>query len=117
MAETNGSSAPTVSPKTVKLHAGKISRSKADLDGARMAHASLWGTAEKVGIHRAAFKAVLKLRDMEASTRDDYMRAFRQYAADLDVFAQGDMFGDNESAPVGKNVTKKADDENVVEFG
>lgn len=51
----------------------------------------LYETAEKQGLHSAAFKQVDKLKKMQAGERADWLRGFDQYRGWENLDAQGDM--------------------------
>lgn len=69
-----------------------IKNIRQEKDDATAMHASEWKGAKEAGVHNDALKMALKLDNMEAAKRADWLRAFKAYIKHLDLEAQGDMF-------------------------
>lgn len=70
---------------------------KAEMDESRGELGAAVKKAEEVhGVHRRAFKLCLTLDRMEDAARGDFLRAFDDYRAKLDLNPPADLFADGE---------------------
>lgn len=67
---------------------------KSKSDDARSDLGTLAKEVEDLGFNRAAFKLTMKLRNMEAAKRADFLSSLNAYCDHLGVFAQADIFND-----------------------
>lgn len=67
---------------------------KSKADDARSDLGTLAKEVEDLGFNRAAFKLTMKLRNMEAAKRSDFLASLNAYCDKLGVFAQADIFND-----------------------
>lgn len=98
-----GPKAAGIHPEVLKSLISKCDGMKADMDEARgELGAAIKDAEETHGVHRRAFKQVLALKRMEAAARADYLRAFDDYRAKLDLNEQPDMFADDQTGERGE---------------
>lgn len=69
-----------------------ICASKQKCDDASTANAQAWKRADNIGVHKEAAKLIQRLRKMDVSKRDDFLRAFRTYLGWEQFDEQPDMF-------------------------
>lgn len=81
-----------VDVETLRYHAQRIGEAKGEADGARSEANARWTDAEAAGIHKAALKAAMKIRDLEIHRAQAFWRALESYMHILGVFDQLDMF-------------------------
>ena len=73
-------------------HLSKANAAKAACDEANMENAGVHKAAQSAGLHPAVFKIAMRLSRMEHAALSDWLRAFDQYRAWLDLDRQPDMF-------------------------
>jgi uncharacterized protein (UPF0335 family) len=77
----------------------RILSKKSDLDDARADIGSLYARAEEDGFNRRALKEAIRLKQMEADKRNDYLASLQAYCDKLEVWTQGDLFGAEPEIP------------------
>lgn len=85
--------------KLFKEKVGQLDAKKKIMDSARADMSNIWKAVEDHGGNRAAMKLALKIRDMPADTRNDFLAYLETYCNWLGVFAQGDLFGTHPGVP------------------
>ena len=93
---TNGDG--SVDAGVLKTFAGRVERAKRNVDEQREFQNEIYKAVDAAGIHRQALKAVLKLKGMESSQAQDFMRAFDSYAHILGLHDQTDLLDDATAA-------------------
>lgn len=73
-------------------YAGRVASLHEDIQGIRGDLSSVLKEAEDVGIHKAAFKLAIKLRQQTEEKRADFLRAFDDYRAKFGLDGTPDMF-------------------------
>ena len=82
----------SVDPDVLKGIVANIESCKAEMDEQRTDMANLFKNAENDhGINRMALKQAIKLKNMEALKRADWLRSFESYCHILGVDAQGEL--------------------------
>lgn len=71
---------------------GNYARRKSDMDEVRGEMGALIKDFEEQGGHKAAFKLACKLKAMEDSKAQDFLRSLKRYCQVFGVFDQSDMF-------------------------
>ncbi|MGD9613773.1 MAG: hypothetical protein AB7H90_01100 [Alphaproteobacteria bacterium] len=74
----------------------RIDAKKQVADDARSDLGTIFKEVEDLGHDRGALKLAIKLRNMEAGKRTTFMTRLNEYLDVLGVFAQGDLFSDEE---------------------
>jgi uncharacterized protein (UPF0335 family) len=95
----DGNAGAGLKTKQLRSLVARIDRQRQKIDDTRSEIGNLWAEAEDAGENRPALKMALKLRDMEADKRNDYLSSLARYCDVLEVWAQGDMFGDEPKIP------------------
>lgn len=99
MAISRKTDAPTSS--NIDLLDGLVKRieaKKSVADDARSDLGTIYKEAEDFGFNRGALKLAIKLRNMEADKRSDFLASLNAYCDRLGIFAQRDLWG---NAPAG----------------
>ena len=82
----------SIDPDKLRELVARIDTMKADMDDARSEMGSLYKHAEDdLGINRMALKQAIKLKNMEALKRSDWLRSFQSYCHILGVDAQAEL--------------------------
>ncbi len=88
-AKPQGSGGPD--PDKVRDFASRIGAAKQELDEVRGTHNEIFKEVEDAGIHKAAFKAALKLHGMEDAKAQEWLREFDSYCHIFGVHDQGKL--------------------------
>lgn len=94
--------APTkliASPDEVRHHYDILQHGNRDMATSRGEMADKWKDAKAAGIHKKAMADCMKIKNMEETKRDDYLRAMEQYTADLDIRRSPDLLDDGGESP------------------
>jgi len=84
-----------------KDRVAQLDQKKADIGELRGEVSQVWKFVEDHGGNKRAMRDAMKIRDMPDGTRNDYLAFLKTYCEWLDVFAQGDLFGDQPGVPTG----------------
>jgi hypothetical protein len=91
----------TVDPTKFKKLVKNIEAAKGRTDDARGELGNLYKHGEDtLGINRGALKLTVKVKNMDETKREDFLRCFEEYLGLLDIGRQDDLF--DESGFVGK---------------
>lgn len=85
-----------ISKTQVNKFAARLSSTKQRLDDVRMENATAWKEFEEAGGNKAAFKAVMKLKNQDAAKTADYQFHFDFYAEVLGLEIDPELFGEVE---------------------
>lgn len=86
-----------ISQTQVRKFAARLSSTKQRLDDVRMSNAQAWKEFEDAGGNKAAFKAVMKLKNQDAAKTADYQFHFEFYAEVLGLEIDPELFGEVEA--------------------